>query len=291
MFKWPFLRRFSRQRWHWLLAVALLSAGLARFGRPEEAVRVTFFDVGQGDGIHIRGLAGFDLVVDGGPSNRFADQLARELPAGDRTIELVVATHPHADHLTGLLAVLDRFAVQRVWESSVVHTSRAFERWQELVRQEEALVERPTAGDAVWFPGGSLTVLWPSPQAAIDNLNDASLVLRLDLADGCVLLTGDISETVERQLPTDQIRCEVVKVGHHGSATSSSEEFLRAVSPQLAIISVGPNRYGHPAASTLRRLRDRGARLLRTDLAGTIRLRISQAGQLDVSSKERPARP
>lgn len=257
-----------------LVAVGLAAATVSGLRPLPEDVTVTFFDVGQGDAIHIRD-GSVDVIVDGGPSPNFAGQVRRDLPSSDRTLELVVATHPDADHITGLASLVDVFEVRQVLEPDVPSTTKTAQRWHEAVARAGLSVMRPSIGQRFSLPHGTLTVLWP--RAGLDRpaTNDHSIVLRLDVGDDCVLLTGDATNWVEKELASGLDPCDVLKVGHHGSASSTSESFLEALAPKEAVISVGArNRYGHPAPSVLRRLERWSVRTRRTDQEGTIRVRL-----------------
>lgn len=270
--------------------VLLLTALFAGQPTARDNPHVTFFDVGQGDAVHIRARDGFDIVVDGGPHPGFARQLAADLPPRDRTLELVILSHPHADHLTGLVSLFDRFEVQAVATPGTQHDSRIFSRWAERLDRERPKRLTPAAGEVMRFPGGQLTVLWPTAGSAAEpspDLDDHSLVVRVDLEGHCILLTGDLSSSIEKHLPGEKLPCETLKVGHHGSATSTSAAFLDRVRPQLAVISVGQrNRYGHPAPSVLQRLAATVPRILRTDEYGTIRLFFEKTGQFPLIKTE-----
>lgn len=273
---------FRRHRLTWAFSLALLLGALpALITTPDHDVRVTFFDVGQGDAIHIRLPDGTDVLIDGGPSERLAQLLAADIPATDRTIELVILTHPDYDHLAGLLSLFSRFRLERVLTTRAESTSQTFRRWQEAVRSHDVPVSFATAPEVFTLPKAILTILWPTEVMDMTNrpLNEHSVVVRLDAAGRCGLFTGDAPESVERELAPTDIRCDVLKVGHHGSASSSSAPFLRAVQPEYAVISVGPkNRYGHPVSSVLRRLDQYAGKILRTDVSGTITMIFREEG-------------
>lgn len=266
------------------VAVGLAAAAVSGLRPLPEGVTVTFFDVGQGDAIHIRD-GSVDVIVDGGPSSNVAGLLRRDLPATDRTLELVVATHPDADHITGLASLVGVFEVRQVLEPDVPSKTKTAQRWHETVARAGLSVIRPSIGQRFSLPHGTLTVLWPRVGLNRPATNDHSIVLRLDVGDDCVLLAGDATNWVEEQLEQDLEPCDVLKVGHHGSASSTSESFLEALAPKEAVISVGArNRYGHPAPSVLSRLERHGVRVWRTDISGTLRLKLMPVGRrMDVS--------
>lgn len=247
-----------------------------------DELRMTVFDVGQGDAILIQTPSGDDILIDGGPDNSVIEKLGRALPPDDRDIELVVLTHPHADHLVGLLEVLRRYEVNRVLVGWAIHTTRAYEEWETLLREKQIPVIIAERGQTYSFDKTNFEVLYPwkthsgvlqNSRIKEDDLNDASVVMRLTYVSSTALLTGDATERVEELLlaATGALQADLLKIGHHGSKYSSLPEFLERVRPQVALISVGAkNTYGHPAYKTLRRLQDAAVQVFRTDLHGDI---------------------
>lgn len=270
-----------------LLALALVVAGAVRLrAAPGPELTLTMMDVGQGDAILVRTPGGSDLLVDASPNRSAVDALGALLPPGDRDLELVVITHPHADHLAGLLPVLDHYTVRQLWASGVRYDApvpRAAERRLGQLRVPVRSVHEGVTANL--GPDVRLEVLAPFESldgrvVARDDarrgggLNDDSVVLRLTYRSFCALLMGDASEAVEAELVRKGTlsACAVLKVGHHGSRFSTTDALLDAVTPELGLISVGSNRYGHPAPATLRRLGAHGVLTLRTDRSGPIRV-------------------
>lgn len=258
-----------------ILALAQWSYAGHAFGRGR--LIIWFFDVGQGDAIFIETPSGHQLLIDGGPGNVVLSKLGSVMPFWDRTIDDILLTHPHADHLDGLVDIVDRYNVSRVYLSGVdFYTPLGPEFYASLADDEEVInVTEPQEIDL--GAGVILRLLYPTSSLArhrIDDANASSIVGLLTYGETSVLLTGDITAEHEAEI-AEQLSApvDVLKVAHHGSAYSSTMEFLRVVKPQVAVISVGiDNDYGHPAASTLDRLRAVGAAVLRTDLDGDIRL-------------------
>ncbi len=251
---------------------------LALWLSPEsepEVLRLTALDVGQGDAILLQTPNGSDVLVDGGPDDRVRQQLSRHLPAADRTIELVVLTHPDLDHVGGLPAVARSYRIERVLETGVRSTSQADAAWVSEVTKQGSERIQAQAGQRLEIDGVWFDVLWPdaSTDLATPKRNETSVVLRVTYGATSFLLTGDISSDVEaRMVQTGTLTdVDVLKAPHHGSISSSSEEFLDAVKPETAMISVGKkNRYGHPHPVVVRRLVKRGIRVLRTDEVGDV---------------------
>jgi competence protein ComEC len=244
--------------------------------REPAALRVWFADVGQGDGIIIRTPSRETIVVDGGKQSTFTQEVDDHVPLIDRTIDLVVVTHADADHVTGLVNLIASGRVQAVLlnrDASV--TTKTYARLLAAVDQQHVLVIEAQAGQVFDFGEVHVRVLWPTAAglAAAKTTNERSVVVKVTYGQEDVLLTGDAPDIVEQHLleqGTD-VRAEVLKVGHHGSAHSSTFAFLQAVRPTLAVLSVGvKNTYGHPAQRVLADLERVGARVVRTDLTGDI---------------------
>jgi len=233
-----------------------------------EVLTVNFIDVGQGDAILIdRGDT--DILVDGGPTS--TNVLAYLQGQGIGDIDLLVATHPHADHIGGLPDVLARYQVSEIWVDGDTATSQIYQKFAAAVAAEGATVREPTRGYSTQIGGLDIAVLNPSQLTG--DPNEDSVVFRLTCGKVSVLLTGDATNDSEASiLPTGLgLDSDVLKVGHHGSSTSTSTAFLAAVTPEDAVISVGAgNTYGHPAQDTLDRLAAVGATVYRTDQNGTV---------------------
>ena len=258
------------------LVVVTIVAWLAILQLPDNRLHVDFMDVGQGDAIFIETPSGAQILIDGGPEgSALLSALGRRMPFWDRSLDLVVLTHPDDDHLTGLIPALERYDVEALMLRQLDLPSGLLDTWNAVVAQEDATLIKGEVGAHIAVSDGvSLDVLHPGPGPLDANqrqTNNDSIVLRLVYRDVVVLLTGDIEADVERRLVgsgTD-LRSTVLKVPHHGSKTSSCRDFLDAVAPQVAVISVGAdNDFGHPSGEVLERLE--GAHIYRTDENGTV---------------------
>ena len=246
-------------------------------GSASGTLEVYFFDVGQGDSELIRLPGGENILIDAGTSST-EDELVGELRSlGAETLDLVVATHPHADHIGGMAAVIDAFDVRQVVmpriSESDTPTTKTYENLLQSIADKGLTITPAEPGDGLLSSGGAvLTVLAPNGEDYGD-LNNYSVVLRLTYGEDSFLFTGDAEEASEEEMLSLDwpLTATVLKCGHHGSETSTSPAFLDAVSPQYAVISCGvDNDYGHPDAVTLEKLEAAGAEVFRTDLQGTI---------------------
>lgn len=246
-------------------------------GSASGTLEVYFFDVGQGDSELIRLPGGENILIDAGTSST-EDELVGELRSlGAETLDLVVATHPHADHIGGMAAVIDAFDVRQVVmpriSESDTPTTKTYENLLQSIADKGLTIMPAEPGDELLSSGGAvLTVLAPNGEDYGD-LNNYSVVLRLTYGEDSFLFTGDAEEASEEEMLSLDwpLTATVLKCGHHGSETSTSPAFLDAVSPQYAVISCGvDNDYGHPDAVTLEKLEAAGAEVFRTDRQGTI---------------------
>ena len=253
-------------------------------------VRVHFIDVGQGDCILIEG-SGESVLIDAGENDQGDEVLGYLSAAGIEDIDLAVGTHPHSDHIGGMDTVLEGITVGRLMLSdvpdSIVPTTRTYLDLLDAAEETGTEMFYGYPGDQVSICGGTLTVLGPVED--YDDLNDESLVIRFDYGESSFLFTGDMESGAEEDLLASgaDIGADVLKVGHHGSNTSSSEEFLRAVGPEIAVIECGEgNDYGHPHLEVLERLEAVSAAVYRTDLDGSVVVTADGSGNYDVSTAE-----
>lgn len=257
----------------WLI-LGLILIWVAIFHLPDNQLHLVFCDVGQGDAILIyRGST--QILVDGGPNQKVLNCLANHLPFWDREIEMVVATHPEADHISGLVDVIERYKVKHFVINSVGKDTAVFQEFQAAVLNEETNAYFPKVGDRINLGSLRLSVLWPQSQEKVlgattvdRETNETSIVLKLSFGEFDALLTGDIGIKTENQLDLSDI--EVLKVAHHGSKYSTREEFLKKIQPELAVISVGKNPWGHPTEEVIEKLSNLEIEILRTDENGEV---------------------
>ena len=280
----PYLFRFGRRRpFHLTLGTLLLvNVMVWRSALSERALTVTFLDVGQGDATHIALPDGRHMLVDAGiASPRFDAGRLVVTPylrgQGISSIHAAVYSHPHSDHIGGFVHLLRHFRVGEIWDIPHRHRNRLVTILQALTDSLHIPVRRLTAGAAFNLGNVDLSILAPDSLAAANssNLNDASLVIKLRYGETSLLLMGDVGGSSERRLLAygDALRSRWLKVGHHGSKTSTSPALLELVQPQGAVISVGRNPYGHPAEEVVRRLEAAVPQVHRTDKSGALVLR------------------
>ena len=266
--------------------IATLVVGAA-FSFPDQNLHLIFCDVGQGDAILV--VKGKNqILIDSGPGEKVLSCLSEHTPFWDKTLELVILTHPEADHAGGLPSVIERYNVRELVSNSLVTDSGIFQKIREEVVSQKIPVYSPKAGDRIKIANLEIEILYPLEKqgdeivwkteestqvlgAYTGNLNETSIVGKLKYGNFDVLLTGDMGIKQEAEIEPGEI--EVLKIAHHGSKYSSSQEFLEKISPDLAIISVGAtNRYGHPTSEVLKRLSDLAIKILRTDINGEIEI-------------------
>lgn len=264
----------------------LIAAGASL--RPEKKdpapawCRLIALDVGQGDATLIQTSDGQDILIDGGQKDNITDLINRHLLPGDDDLELVVLTHPDSDHLAGLVAALREFSVRSVIVSTATADGKLFLAWQDELRRQNISARVVSGGESLMVGAlAKFDVLWP-PAAVNEkskvngkkiDVNQLSLIVKTSCAGSTALFPGDAPGEIEEQLILSKVdvKAQLLHVAHHGSRFSSSIDFLKAVQPQWALISVGKNNsYHHPHPIVMERLNKLKIRTLRTDEMGEI---------------------
>ena len=260
-----------------------------------EKTKIIFLDIGQGDAALIDIPKGTQILIDGGDGKDILNKLGEHLPFYDRKIELVIMTHPDKDHIGGLVEVLKYYEVEQILETGIECEKAICKEWDKLIKEKNIPVAYAHFGQRIKAGNIEMAVLYPFESLKdkdVKNSNDASIVLRLVVDDNLfevgensnkgqkilkqvqndssILLTGDAGFPVENDLMSQNINLEsqILKVSHHGSKNATSNEFLKLVKPEKAIISVGKNSYGHPAKELLNRLKNINIEIFRTDEGG-----------------------
>lgn len=264
-----------------LLACVLLLAGCGSnqqantvlTGTPQQTAtdalaKVHFLDVGQGDCILIQ-LDGKTMLIDAAEADQ-AEKIVSYLEAqGIQKLDYVLGTHPHADHIGGLRAVIEQFEIGEIYLPKVTHTTTTYQKLLQATQDKGQKVHTAKAGITVCQGDGYKAEMLSPQKDTYEDVNNTSIVLKLTVGDTAFLFTGDAEAEVEKDL--NGVQADVLKVGHHGSRTSSSAAFLQRVQPKIAVISCGKdNEYGHPHKETLQSLAAVGATVYRTDQNGTI---------------------
>jgi len=254
---------------------------------------VDFLSVGQGDSVFIKTPQGHKILIDGGPNSMVLEKLNALMPFWDKEIDLVILTHPEKDHMTGLLDVLQKYKVDYFLWTGVVKNDAENKKLAEVLIEAQkssrnfmlaslspgnTKVVTASPGQEIRAGNVLIDILFPlenlAGQKLRDSSNDSGVVAKLFYGSNSVLFTADIDMAGERKIikSGEDIVSDVLKVAHHGSKYSSSEEFLQAVNPKIAIIEVGKNSYGHPTPEVLQRLQKYDIKTLRTDVNGDVKL-------------------
>lgn len=279
------MNNFNGKIFSALILIIFLDIFMIGEWRAAAESRVVFCDIGQGDGVFINLKGGTQIIADAGPDNNMVGCAGKYMPYFDRKIEYIIISHPDKDHFAGAMELLKRYDVGKVfWNGDL----SAIPEYAEFLKMAGGRAEVAYTDSDFRAAGAKIDFLYPYVlDRETKNNNDNSLVFRfeytptsiLPLSKGeegrgiSILFTGDLPATGEAELikHNANLRADVLEVGHHGSRYSSSEEFLRAVRPKLAAISVGANnKYGHPAYIILKRLKNLGIKYLRTDEKGDI---------------------
>lgn len=246
-------------------------------------LHVVFCDVGQGDGILITTPSNKQILVDAGPDKRILDCLGKHMPFWDRTIDIALLTHPHADHFAGYYYIVDQYRIDHFTTEALRNNTDGFKELEKRLQTRELPVSFVSAGDR-WRTGDGvmIEVLGPTntflvskdPDGIITNsAESASLVIQVSYGEFSVLLTGDAPIDEMTDIALDGIEgLDVLQIPHHGSTTGIDGEVLSLLQPRMAVISVGKNNYGHPKKDVLDILQERGIDVLRTDQRGDIEL-------------------
>ncbi len=250
------------------------------YERAPNVLTVTFLDIGQGDAIYIESPTGKQVLIDGGIDRSVLADLSKVMPLFDRTLDVVIATHPDKDHIGGLPFVFSRYKVAHILDPGLTETTDTYEFYSEKVQEEMkgsyAIHQEARRGSVIDLGGGAeLRILFPDRDMdGVTDTNNASVVAQLVYGETEVMLTGDAPKSVEEyvvMLDGTALQSDILKAGHHGSRTSSGQKFIDTVNPEYAIISAGcDNSYGHPHKETIETLTAASTTILTTCEEGTI---------------------
>jgi len=244
---------------------------------PDNLFHIYFLNVDQGDSIFIKTPDNHQILIDGGPKTLVIEELTKVMPFFDKSIDLAVLTHPHADHLDGLIEVLKRYEVSAILMTGIDYKSPNYDEFlNEIDKQGVEIFIAENISD---FKFGTvlLDVIYPKNQMIgmnIDNVNNSSIAIKLNYKDKKILLVGDLEKEIEEELVATNLdlSAQILKAGHHGSKTASTPGFLKRVAPEIVVIQLGKNNsYGHPHEEALENIKQSGVKsILRTDIEGQI---------------------
>ena len=233
-------------------------------------LHVFYLDVGQGDSIFIKLPKGETMLIDAG-EEEYGEKVAETLRNFNTSkIDYLIATHPHTDHIGGMEHIVNNFEIGKIYMTNAVTTTATFEDLLDTIKSKGLTIERAKSGVEI-LSDENLNAHFVAPVAeSYKELNDYSAVIKLTYGENSFVFTGDAEKKAE-DLIRENIKCDVLKIGHHGSSSSSTKNFLKKTEPKYAVISCGAdNEYGHPHKQTLNRLNNSEVNIFRTDLQGTI---------------------
>lgn len=263
-----------------ILVVILILANIyflhLNFQKDNNILTFAMLDVGQGDGLFIESPTGTQILIDAGPPKKIQGELSRIISPLDKSIDAIIITNPDADHIGGFSDVLKNYKVGKVFESGTFNDSKMYQNLRTEIKNKNIPRILAKRGMRLNIGGGVvIDILFPDRDVSLWDTNDGSIVAKLSYGETSVMLTGDSTKTTENiilnKFSESELKSTVLKVGHHGSHTSSSQAFVDAIKPLYAVISNGKNNnYGHPRRETLNTLNQFGVKIFRTDLLGTI---------------------
>ena len=249
----------------------------------QDLTKVCYFDVGQGDGAMIS-KGDFQILIDGGPDSKLLEKLPKMMSLQDRKIDIIILSHPHADHIVGINEVLSRYTVGQVYGTGVVAESDQYLKFLNSLKDKNLSLLVPEINSTLNPPPGQIRFLFPGGEYVkqkIDNLNNSSLVLDFCAQQNCFLFTGDLEADRQSDLLANLSKDAVVKVAHHGSKNAYLSPLYDKAQPEFAVISDGlNNQFGHPNQETLTGLNQHNIQISRTDQDGDVCFEIDKSGKL-----------
>ncbi len=251
----------------------------------QQKIKIVFLDIGQGDAILIE-QGSNQILIDGGPNEqRELEELGKYIPFWDRKIEVVIATHPDQDHITGLIGVIKNYQVGVVIDNGAQSSSQVYQKYLKVVQAKHCPHLRGREGMKIKMLQANLAILYPGDKLENNphNTNADSIVTKLTYGKNSFLFTGDFPTEEDQKIFQSgvNLKANILKVAHHGSKYATSTAFLEQVQPKEAVISVGKNnRYSHPTAEVLNRLKEKNIKIFRTDKLGDIEYQCDNLTEL-----------
>jgi competence protein ComEC len=274
-------KKIDNLKQFFLIALTLITITIwvVYFSQPDDKLHIYFFDVGQGDSELIQ-KGNWQILIDGGPDDLIVEKISEVMPIDDRKIEEVIITHPHADHISGLNEVIKRYEIGKIVLTKVEYESETYKNLLKLIEEREIETTAPNIGDVEYvFDQGKITYLWPGKETPNfqNNLNNTSLVFRLDYGEFNCIFSGDAERESWIEIFKNSRKylenIIAIKIPHHGSRTGLNMEMTEAISPKIAIISLGiNNKFGFPHQEILDNLEKTKTTIYRTDREKTINL-------------------
>jgi len=271
-----------------ILLVSVIFLFYLDFRSSRRAFVFAMLDVGQGDALFVESPTGVQVLIDAGPPRKILGALSRVMSPFDRTIDAVIVTNPDADHIGGFLDVLKTYQIGAFLEPGTYNDTRTYQNLKAEIKNKKIPEIIARRGMRLDLGGGAvIDILFPDRDVSTWTTNDGSIVGKLTYGETEIMLMGDATSETERVVLAENsasyLASDILKVGHHGSKTSTSEEFAAAVAPEYALISAGAeNRYGHPRPEILDRLTRAGAKIFRTDLNGAVIYKCARMGECEI---------
>lgn len=282
-----------KKYWLILFVLLLLTANISLFyfdwQISHRGFTFAMLDVGQGDALFIESPTGTKILIDGGPPRKILNQLSKVMSPFDRHIDAIFITNPDADHIAGFLDVFKIYKIDKIFEPGSLTDSKTYQNLKNELEKNNVKSILAKRGMKLDLGGRVfIDILFPDRDVSSWATNDGSIVARLSYGGMSIMLTGDATIKTEKIIlkenPISFLDSDILKVGHHGSRTSSSVEFVKVVSPSYAMISDGKdNRYGHPHKETLDVLASFGTKILRTDILGTLILKCVKMDTCEIN--------
>lgn len=274
--------------------IAIFSAFLGKdivgnnIGTPNGNIEISYLDVGQGDAAYIR-VNDFDILIDAGPRSD-SDKLMKQLEEKNiDDFEIVIATHPHEDHIGGMTKVFEKYDVKSFYMPKVTNTTKTFENMMKAVSSEGLKAKVIKEGTSFDLGNGAKLEAYSPTKDTYDDFNNYSPIIKLTYGNKSFIFTGDAEKEVEKEVVkkySNELKADVIKFGHHGSSTSSTKDFMEVIAPEYGIISCGvDNSYGHPHRETLDIINKMGIKAYRTDKQGQITI-TSDGNSINIKTQK-----